>query len=176
MKTWILPLCLLAAACSSTRRLQFVPNPHEVALQPEENGPVLARVFTTVVGAEQRGETDDWSLHLRMRVENEDELAIRIEPGSAHLLDSNLNDFGEVEAAPPLGDELVPGSVTIYELFFQLPEVEPRLSRIESVHMRYRVAHDGGHADVSAAFSRLDEPNISTGLRFGFGYTNYGCW
>lgn len=174
MNRSIVALCLLFASCASTQRLHFVPAPHEVTLQPEENGPVIGRVYTTVVGAEYRDETGDWALHLRMRVENEDEAPVHVVPDSVRLLDSNLNAFGPAEPDPPLGDEIPPGATDVYELFFALPAVEPKLSRLESVHLRYSIAHAGGHADVSAGFERWDEPAISTGLRWSFGYTNYG--
>jgi len=175
MKNAILTLCLLAASCASTQRLHFVPAPHELSLQPQENGAVIGRVYSTVVGAVRSEETGDWRLHLRMRVENEDDAPLRVRPDSVRLLDSRLHAFGTVVPEPALGTEIPPFTTRVFELYFPMPRSEPRVSRLESVHLRYSIEHADGHAEVSAGFERWDESPVSTGIRWSFGYTNY-CW
>jgi hypothetical protein len=172
MKNFLPALLLALLGCStSSYRYLFSPSPAEVLIQPQPDSPVARALITILEGRKADGGA---RMHLRLRIENRDDAAVRLDPSSLQLVGSDLAEFGPAQIDPDVS-EVPPGGVHTYDIWFPFP---PTLSlsapNLDGLNLTWRLDNAGGAAEVSTTFQRRVEDDYPTEPRvtwsFGVGY------
>lgn len=191
-KTLLLIILILAAlpACRSTTwNARFTPALAEALVGPisiteggtEPNGPPVARVLFSVLGAERPGGDKEapFEMHVRFRVENRTDADLEVVLAGFLLLDANLAAFGAVRREAPADSEgilTVPaGQPVLLDLMFPFPDgKEPDDLNLDGLNVRGALRSGDVVYPVGATFTRGPR-FIYRDPWYGY-YPYYGPW
>lgn len=165
-----------ASSCASHLSYHFAPNPLDVPVRPDDEGPLVARALVSVRGMRERelpgGEGEAVVMRVRIRLENELAEPIRLVPEEMSLVDLDLTEFGEpwieVDEAPPASFELSPGASEVYDVYFPLPGGRDADElALERLCLRWTVVDSRGPIYVTSSFQRIDGSGPSFGIGVG---------
>jgi hypothetical protein len=161
---------VLSSCAASGWRFSFDPSPAETIVQPETNGPVVARGLATVIeGRRAKDGSETPEMRVRLLVENRGEGPVRLLDDRMKLVGSpSLESFGPPRIEPPAGEEIPPGQSRTYDVYFPYPEgLELSAPGLEGLNLSWSIGYEGGAADVTHSFVRrtwqrgyYDDPGV----------------
>ena len=167
--------------CKAWSSVRFEPSPLAVAIAPDAGSGALGTALFSWDGIEAID--SGWGARFRVRVENDSEGPLRLDPGGCELIDGSLVAFG-----PPLverlsgsgsqeGWEVPPHEAVVWSLTFPFPDGgDPARSDLSGLHLALALVDDKGGIRVSATFDRLERDTGYWGgsVHYGVGWYGHG--
>jgi hypothetical protein len=151
----LIGLLAMAPAGCSVYELQYVyePAPFEAAAAGDE--PVRALVSVIGVRRADRASGLPPSVEVRLRIENDSQATVSLDPAGLELVSADLQSFPEPIVRPPGGLEIPPGESRVIATYFPFP-LGRRTSDLDldGLNVRFRLRIAGRETTTSAGFAR----------------------